>query len=155
MTIKKALDRISWRLSNGWKANEKDIEALNTIAKFVNQKHDEDFNNNTLFAKLYVYIYGEFLKYYEATVFDNIPQKELHKELDKPFSQIVEEFIDKHHLIEMALQMPPEIRYKHPKQIRYKYKDIDFEFKHIEKIDYKEAKNNLVKLINLALNEYS
>lgn len=92
MTVEKALNRIAWRLKNGWMANQNDVDALNSIIEFVNQKQKEQINYNQLFAKLYVHLYGEYLKYYDATVFDKEPQIELNKILEKSLVQIIQDF---------------------------------------------------------------
>jgi hypothetical protein len=148
MNIKKAIEHFEWKLSNHWKPTAKDIEAFNEIVKFSKNTLENNFNNNLFAAKLYVIYYGELLKYYESTVFDDIPQKELHKQLDKSFNEIVSDFIDKHHDIEMALQIPKEKRYKHPKETK-------LEFKKLDKMQYEETETNLVNLFNLAFSKYS
>lgn len=155
-TVKKALEHLAWRFENGLKPTENDVKAYNKIAEYYEEQNKKDFYNNILFAKLYVIYYGELLKYYEGTVFDKMPQQELHRELDKPWSQIVEEFIDKHHDIEMMIQVPKELRGLHPRETKYQkfVEETGFNFKKVDKIDYKEAEQNLTNLINLALNTF-
>lgn len=153
MTITKAINHFEWKLNpknKQWKATKTDADAYNSILKFVKDKHENQFNNNTLFAKLYVIYYGELLKYFDGTVLDKIPQQELHKELHKPFERIVNEFIDKHQNIEYSLQIPKEHRDKHPKQLT----KLGLSYKPVEKMDYQETEDNLKSLINLALNQY-
>lgn len=155
-TSKKALEHIIWRFENSIKTNkpinpsENDLKAINKLSEFYTHKKTENINNNTLFAKLYVVFYGELLKYFDSTVFSNIPQTELHKELDKPWQRIVNEFIDKHQLIEMGLQISKEHRDKHPKEL----KRLGIKVKEVDKMDYQETEDNLKSLINLALNQY-
>lgn len=155
MTIKQALSHFEYKLSNHWKPTAKDIEAYNEIVEFTESSLKNQYNDNQLFAKLYIYIYGEFLKYYEGTVMDNIPQKELHRILDKPIEQLINEFIDKHQIIELALQVPKEIRYLHPLETRYKELQKDFNFEDVEKLPYNETEDNLTSLINMALTKYN
>ena len=94
MTITKALERLSWRFSQRkpFIANQNDINALNQVIEYCDKKQSEQIQNYQLFAKLYVYLYGQFLDYYKTTVFDPIPQKELHKILDKSLWFLIEEF---------------------------------------------------------------
>lgn len=157
MNIKKAIQHFEWKLSNHWKPTAKDIEAFNEIVKFSKNTLENNFNNNLFAAKLYVIYYGELLKYYQSTVFSSIPQKELHMELDKSFDRVVKDFIDKHHDIEMALQIPLEYRYLHPKETKWVdfVNKTGFKFKKIDKMEYQEAETNLVNLFNLAFTKYS
>lgn len=152
VTIKKAFDRIKWRLKNGWQANHNDLEAINVIGKFINDKHKDQFNNHQLFAKLYITYYGELLKYYRTDVFDDIPQKELHKVLDRPLERIIEDFVKKATDIEQSLQYEVNGVLKHPLQLSSDQKES------IEILDavmtYDEAEKNLTSLINLAINEF-
>ena len=81
MNIKKAVEHFLWKLNpknSQWKATDKDVEAINGIMTFVNQKHKQQLNENQLFAKLYINYYAELLKYYKSTVSDREAQKELH-----------------------------------------------------------------------------
>lgn len=95
MTITKAIQRFVWRLKNGWKANENDLEALNTIIDFVNNKHNAQLSNNEVAFKLYVTALSWFIDHYKTDVFDPIPQKELHKLLNKPLQPFIQRFTDK------------------------------------------------------------
>jgi hypothetical protein len=152
--IKQAVEHFLFKLNpknNIWKATESDINGIKKIAEYVENQQNEVYKNNQLFGKLYVIYYGELLKYYNGTVFDKIPQKELHKELNKSFDRILEEFIDKHQTIELNLQIPKEHRNKHPLEL----KRLGIETKEVEKLDKKDTENNLISMINYALNEYS
>lgn len=153
MTINKAIEHFRWKFENIWKASDKDKEAFDTIAKFINDKHKNDLNNYQLFAKLYITYYGELLKYYKADVFDDIPQKELHKVLDKPLQRIIEDFVKKATDIQQSLQYEVEGVLKHPLILSKEHKES------IELLEpvltYDEAEKNLTSLINLAINEFS
>lgn len=96
MNIEKALDRIRWRFSNGkaFMPNVNDVEAFNYLVDYVEQKEAQTLRDNALFAKLYIWVYGQFLSHYKATVFDSIPQKELNKLLDLPLADHVKRFTD-------------------------------------------------------------
>ena len=95
MTIKKAVDHFIFKFKNVWKPTNPDIEALKTIIKFVEDKHQKQIQDYQLFAKLYIMVYAQYLDKYKTTVFDEIPQKELHKYLDLPLSHIIESFTKK------------------------------------------------------------
>lgn len=96
MKIEKSVQRIGWRLGQKkpFTPNQNDIEAYNEIVEYVVNTQKDQLMKNQLFGKLYIYVYGQFLRYYKATVFDEIPQKELHKLLDKPLRNIIEDFKD-------------------------------------------------------------
>lgn len=94
MDFKKAMQRIGWRFGEGksFLPNENDKEAYNVLVKFFVNHQKQQFKNNELFAKLYIHVYGKFLKHYKATVMDQIPRRELLRIIEKPLNQIVEEF---------------------------------------------------------------
>ena len=154
MTIHKAIRHFEWKLSNNKNTTKTDGEAYNTMVEFVEQKHKQQYNENQLFAKLYITFFGEMLKYYNATVFDKEPQKAIHQILNTPIEVLIDKFIDKHQTIEYVLQIPKEYRYEKTKYIHpSKYKDFDI--KHVDKMQYQEVEENFKSMINLALNEYS
>jgi hypothetical protein len=95
MTITKAIQRFTWRFKNGWKANENDLEALNTIIDFINNKHNAQLANNEVAFKLYITAFSWFIDHYKTDVFDSIPQKELHKLLNTPLEPFIKRFTDK------------------------------------------------------------
>ena len=67
MTINKAINHFLWKLNpknKQWKATQNDADAINEIADFAQTKLSEQFNDNQLFAKLYITFYGELLKVY-------------------------------------------------------------------------------------------
>lgn len=129
MIITKAVDRFVWRFSkdtsyNKWKVNESDLEALNTIIDFVKNKHKQQLQANQLFAKLYVMVYAQFLQRYNATVFDDIPQVELHKLLDKPLSVFIQRFTDRLNDSELY-SLLDELNIKHPSTTTKEEKDSE------------------------------
>lgn len=92
MTIKRAVEHFAFKFKNVWKPTKPDIDALTTIMEFVEDKHKRQLNDHHLFAKLYVMVYAQYLERYKATIFDDIPKKELHKLLDRPLSFFIELF---------------------------------------------------------------
>lgn len=163
-TITKAINRITWRLtSNHWKANQTDEDAINYIIKFANNHNEKQLQNNELFAKLYIYVYKSFLTHYNATVFDDIPQKELHKLLDKSIQHHVEEFRQalnesENYKLQEQLGLTagkhPATRTKEEKEKDSKILSTLEEPLVKEAWDYETVKENLNSMINSALNEY-
>jgi hypothetical protein len=155
MNIKKSVEHFLWKLNpknKQWRATTKDVEAINGIMAFVNQKHIEQLNNNQLFAKLYINYYAELSKYYKSTVFDVEPQKELHRLLETPMIRIIQDFVDTVNDIAQAKAMEIEGKLKHPNAWTKKERDA---IKIIEPImDYETAEKNLTAMVNLALNSF-
>lgn len=74
--IKKHLDRIKWRISHGgWKANQADLDALNGIIEYANNEEERNFRSNPHLAKLYIYLYTDFLRHYDCTVYEPHAEK--------------------------------------------------------------------------------
>lgn len=95
MNVEKGLGRFSWRFKNGnFTPNQNDINALNGIIQWVNDQRKITLNQNHLFAKLYIYYFNEYLDKYQASVFSDIPQKELSKLLDTPLQLFYQAFVD-------------------------------------------------------------
>ena len=95
MTIKKAVEHFIWKFKNSWNPTEKDVEALNAVIEFVESKHKKQIQDFHLFAKLYIMVYAQYLERYKATIFDDIPRKELHKLLDRPTEDFIKRFTDR------------------------------------------------------------
>ena len=142
MTIKTALDRIFWRFQN-INGNITDQKALDTLADFVNDKHNKQLQDNEMFAKVYIFMYSYFLKRYNTDIYDTIPQKELHRYLDQPLERIVERFRVKMNEKEYELQGTIE----HPAIGK---STSDFK----EEWDYETTKEHLELIINIAIDEF-
>ena len=84
MNLKTAINRITWRLKNG---NQNDIDALNCVIDYINTQDSDVVNNNLIFAKLFIYNLNQNINHYKASVFDDIPQKELSRILDMPLER--------------------------------------------------------------------
>jgi len=84
--IKKHVNRLAWRLSNKrqFTPNDDDIESLNSIIDWINRQEKENVRTNILFAKLYIYHLNQTIDYFNSTIFDDIPQKDLSRILDIP-----------------------------------------------------------------------
>lgn len=152
-TVKKAIEHFIFKLdpkNNIWKASETDIKAIKLIAEFTEEKLNQQFNDNQLFAKLYITFYGELLKYYDTTVFDNVPQKSLHQILDTPIEVLIQKFLDKANLQEQTLEHRKKNGIKHPEQVDTS--DINPD---AIAMTFDEAQHNLKTMINMALAKYN
>ena len=149
MTIKKALEHFEWKLSNKWNPTTKDVEAYNEIIQFTEDKLQDQYKDNQLFAKLYITFYGELLKYYNATVLDKEPQKALHKILDTSIESIIHKFLAKANLQEQTVEHSTKNGFKHPKQVD----TSDIKPDEVA-MTYQEAEDNLTAMINMALTKF-
>lgn len=103
MNVKKALERLSFRFGRGnFRPNQLDVDALNELIEYVGGKEKKQLKDNQLFGKLYIFLYGEFVNYYKCTVMDNVPQKELHRVLNKDIRILVQEVADRLNMAEIA-----------------------------------------------------
>lgn len=144
MTTREAIKRLGWRFSESAKRSDKsfrinqdDVKALKTIADYYESESKRQIINNQLFGKMYIYLYGEFVSYYKSGPLDTIAQNELHKLLDKPIRQIVEDVMDRLNISELENVI--------------KTQDI----KDFSPMEYEEVSINLQAMINGALNEFS
>lgn len=71
--------------------NTKDKVAFNAIIEHLNTKYDHEFSNNLHFANLYAHSLGQLIEKYQTTIDNPIPHKKLHKLMDSPFNNIVED----------------------------------------------------------------
>ena len=149
MTIKKAIEHFTWRFSNGLTPTPKDVEAINEIIEFTENTLNKNFDNQQLFAKLYITMYGELIKYFNASVFDKEPQKALHQILNTPLDAIIDKFVDKANLQEQTIEHSKKNGFKHPKQVDTS--DIKPDAIAMTK---DEAIENLTAMINMALTKF-
>lgn len=92
--LDKAINRIAWRFTHdkAFKPNENDIDSVNCLIDWINRQRSESVKNNQLFAKLYIYFLNQGIRYYESTVFDDIPKKELSNILNLPLANFYTAF---------------------------------------------------------------
>lgn len=174
MTISSAVDKFIWRFKNDkrhnrWNITESDVEALNTIIDFVQQTHKQQLQSNILFAKLYIMVYAQYLQKYNATVFDEIPQKEFHKLLSKPLEVFIRRFMDRMNESEMYevfkesnvdLDMHPQLKTKEEHQeenerLAEALKDPNKKEQFCGQVwEYETVKEALEHQINLAINAF-
>ena len=152
MKIKEALSYMAFMLENGhWKKTEKSLDCFNTLNDFVGNTNK--VNDYKLFAKLYISFYGELLKYYGCTVMDKQPEKAINKILATPIKDLIDKFINKAHDMEYLVQLPKDERYE-PRKYK-NVKDLEWDFKFVDKMEYQEAEDNLTAMINLTINKYN
>jgi len=170
MTVTKALEQFTFKLTKVWKATPIDIDAYNTLADFVEKNHKRQTQDFHLFAKLYIMVYALYLKKYKATVFDDIPKKELHKLLSKPTSYFIELFTDRLNESELYslfndlnidMEQHPATKTKEQDEnevdvLQEALKDEEAFNKFTGKIwDYETVKDNLEAQINNVINKYN
>lgn len=151
MKIKEAVNRITWRLSNGWKANENDIKALETIFEFIdNEVNKKPDGLTNLFAKLYISYLGELHKFYRADVFSNIPQNEINRILSDDIFKVMHKYQEDLKVAEMASMAIKKGIFKHPASMT---KDEKSKIEDVELIPMDEIQDNLTTMINLVINK--
>lgn len=97
MTITKAIQRIGWRFKTGlqkdntFSINENDVEALKVIDSYITQTQKQQYESNELFAKLYVFLFRQYLEKYRTTVYDNNVRKSIGEILEKPLPHLIDE----------------------------------------------------------------
>ena len=168
MTITKSIQQLEWKYNNHWNITQTDIDALNTIKEFAKQKHQEQIEANQLFAKLYIMVFSQFIERYKTDIYDDIPQKELHKLLDKDLSVFIQRFTTRlNERDKQSLFTSLGIELEHPVTKTALTKEKEFEaVKHAlndeTKLkqfydglwDYEDVKDNIELQINHVIDKY-
>ncbi len=157
-TVKKALEHLEFRFTKTMKPTENDIDAYNILVEFKEKQHKEQVNNNQLFGKLFIKYYIELLKYYNTTVFDSEPRKEINRILDTSIHDLIKEFVKEVNTQELYFKMR-ENGFKdiHPREMKEEDRNkIKFDIKWLyeKEITIEEATDNLKSMINKALDRY-
>jgi len=106
--LEKSVQRMQWRFRKennefvSFKPNKQDVEALNCFFNWINQQKKESLTDNSLFAKLLVYVYTLKIRENQTHALDDIPQKEVSKILDSPLSVIFQSFKSDLHLNQIS-----------------------------------------------------
>lgn len=105
MTIKKAVERLMWRFSEGkpFKPNEADIDSFNEIVMWINDAKKSSIESNQGFAKLFTAVYLWQLEKYQASPLDDFVQVQLNKMLEKPLSYYFDRATEKLNDIEQNI----------------------------------------------------
>lgn len=154
--IQKHLKRLHWRITGGgWKPNEQDLESINGIIKYVNTEQERSFRSNEHLAKLYIYLYLEFLRYFDCTVYDNKPEKTIQSILKRDLCTLLEDLtytINQQNLY-AELQSNGFI-FGHPLQLKEDVKKKNLEIMQKtkgEKFTTESVKENITAMVNNAL----
>ena len=125
MTETQGIKRLGFRFQQALSRDGKftiyqeDINALNAIAEFIQEKQKNSIIDNVLFGKMYVYLYGQFVTHYKCSAIDNIPQSELHRLLDKDYRVLVQEVADKLNLSELENVIEKDKSIKNYEPMKY------------------------------------
>lgn len=99
MYIIKAVRRLGWRFQEASRKevksfviNQNDLNALISIANYVEHIQKQQYQDHQLFAKLYIYLYMKILVNDGSTIEDGFARRKIYNLLKKPLSQIIEDF---------------------------------------------------------------
>lgn len=97
MKIKTAINRIYWRFGGNdnkkpFPVNENDVEAYNAIKNYIAEKEQQQFLEQELFAKLFIYLYQKVLENDQGNIFENHCRRKIYNLLKKPMPTIIEDF---------------------------------------------------------------
>lgn len=101
MDIEKALTHLKRKIGGNKFATDYDKQCLNEVIAYVNASERITLDNQLLFSKLYLHLYAEFIKHYEEAAFDGLPQKELHRILDRSHKNLIQELTDAINMTEL------------------------------------------------------
>ena len=91
MSLHTAIQRFSWRLSNGnFKPVAKDVECFNEIIEWINKEKETRLNHNRLFAKLYLERLAKEIVFCKSDYQE--AQERLHRMLVIPLERYYESF---------------------------------------------------------------
>lgn len=150
MDIKKSLNWLNKRFVsakehkyNSFKVSNYDLEAFNSVVRYISIVNKKRVSKNELFAKLYIYHLNQSIRYYQTDVFESEPHKELSRLLEIPLFNFYEAFHKEIHGAQINNIME---RYKKG------YKPTLEEFKEKYSIEYVTAQLDLQ--INQCLNKF-
>lgn len=86
MKLKEAINRIRFTISGRNKPNDNDVEAFNVLAEYLKEVEEKTIQDNLLFAKLYMYLLGKLVSYYNNA-------EEANKHIGKLLSQKTDNLI--------------------------------------------------------------
>lgn len=154
--IKKHLERIKWRISRGgWKSNQTDLDALNGIIEYANNEEERNFRSNPHLAKLYIYLYTEFLRHYDCTVYEPHAEKAIQYILKADLATLVDNLtytINQQNLYsELALN---GFVFDHPRKLKKEAKEKNLKIIESvkgEKFTNESVMDNVTAMIKTAL----
>ena len=174
MNIIKALDRIGWRFGRDnenkktiFPVNQLDLDAFNAIEPYIYKAREQQWQDNELFAKLYIMAYAKMVEHFKTDIFDKEPRKQMMKLLDRPMEMIIQDFTDRLNDSEMYFMVEKVIGgvLKHPitlseEQIGTNIEKIKEAFRNDDNVKvivddvwkYEDVKECLVAEVNHVLN---
>lgn len=93
MKLKQSVNRLIWRftdsnsLKNGFKPNQTDVDALNSILEFINKTNETTVQENRIFAKMYI---SYFCLQLRVTQDFDLAQKKTNHVLNTPLTTLYE-----------------------------------------------------------------
>jgi len=164
--INKSIERLVYTISKQNKPNNNDAEALNNIILFYNEVTGAEIQKNILFAKLYIFLYSNFIKSYQS---DDIAQSKIHEVLDTDIDVLFLQLKDDLNTLEMTdffkrqgveneNIIASENKINEIKELnkeRFKKIDITKFKKEYQEIDVETIKDNLKAMINLSLRMFN
>lgn len=96
--VVQSVKRLGWRFTeavkknNTFRINQTDVDAINNIAKYVEQTQAQQFQENELFAKLYILVYAKMIEHYNTDILDDRPRKAMGQLLTKSLEETIEDF---------------------------------------------------------------
>lgn len=156
MKLPEAISRYRFQVSSGNKPNEKDIEAFNCIAQYLQEVQEKTIQDNLPFAKLYTYVLGKLTPHYESVDQAN---KHLNRILSEPMPSLVHTLEMELRSMELRSVIPdPLLSEMSPEKTRLKlaqYPTIEADF--VAAWDYWDTDNTRSHLelnINLSLQKF-
>lgn len=156
MKLSDAVSRYRFQVTSGNKPNEKDIEAFNTIAQYLQEVQQETIQHNVPFAKLYAYVLGKLTPHYKDVDQAN---KHLNRILTEPLPNLVKTLEIELRAMEVRRVFPDTILdEKKPEDVKTtmeRYPKFKEEFIHAW--DYWDERNTTAHLelnINLSLQKF-
>jgi hypothetical protein len=146
MYINKAVKRLGWRFQQAAQANNRvlklnqnDIDALQSISDYVEKTQRLQFQDNELFAKMYILFYMRILEKDRTTVFETFARRKLFNFLKQPISSMIEKFTD----------------FLNDQEIRNLFEELNIKTVHPAMITENEKSDNLDKVLNALKTPYN
>lgn len=164
--LKEAIQRLAWRftdsksVTNGFKPNQNDAEALNAIIEYVNKTTENTVKDNRLFTKMYVAYFCLQLRVYRD--FD-LAQKKTNQVLNTPTQTLYELLRQeanvcevKAHFDDLGFKTDSEMTPQTFKDNLKKAKEVDAKrfLEVCNTWDTKESYNNINAIVALAFNQF-
>lgn len=152
--VDRAVKRLIWRLSpnnkgeyNTFKPTKDDFNAFKSILGSLDREKNKSVSYAPLFAKLYLFVLTQNIRFYETTFFSDFPTKDLHRMLDTPIELFFKSFYNDFTSNQLN-KLSDSNSVKINNEIINDYKKLQ------ETFTYDLIKGQLIDLINKALKTY-